>query len=260
MIRLRRVILAVAAICLLVPGSAAGQEPNSHLSRTALLLWGGASGLGLAVAYINPGGEGRLVSDEAALPLGIITGLGSALIASFGAGGFEPSVSRRPRLRATGGTGVGFDLDYSVGFRYPVGPNLEIDAAVLILSNSWARFETQTRCGSFIGCITGKFRTEYASEQSVTALVRAVRRLGANPTWNPTVSLGAGPGFVHVETETGTQESTALVLDLGLGIERGRGYRWTVETGTRLAPLGSLDQARLDDPSWYLRLGLAWGG
>ena len=260
MVLLRRVVLSVAAICLLLPDSAAGQESNNHLSRGALLLWGGVSGLGLAAAYINPRGEGWLVSDEAALPLGIITGLGSALIASFGAGGVEPSISRRPRLRAAAGTGVGFDLDYSVGVRYPVGPNFEIDAAVLIVSNSWERSETQTRCGPVIGCITGTFLTEYSSEQSVTALVRGVRRLSPNPEWNPSVYLGAGPGFVHVETEVGTEESTALVLDLGLGLERGRRYRWTAETGTRLVPLGSLDQARLDDPSWYLRLGLAWGG
>mgnify|MGYP001826928448 FL=1 len=91
-------------------------------------------------------------------------------------------------------------------------------------------------------------------------MVRAVRRLSPSPKWNPSVYLGAGPGFVHVETEVGTEESTALVLDLGLGVERGRRYRWTAETGTRLVPLGSLDQVRLDDPSWYLRLGLAWGG
>ncbi len=205
-------------------------------------------------------GEGWLVSDGAALPIGIITGLGSALIASFGADGVEPSIGRRPRLRATAGTGVGFDLDYSVGVRYPVGPNFEIDAAVLIVSNSWERSETQTRCGPIIGCITGTFLTEYASEQSVTAMVRAVRRLSSNSRWNPTVSLGAGPGVVHIETEAGTQESTALVLDLGLGLERGRRYRWTAETGARLVPLGSLDEVRLDDPSWYLRLGLAWGG
>ncbi len=260
MVLLRRVVLAVVAICLILPGSAAGQQPNSHLSRGALLLWGGVSGLGLAVAYINPRGEGWLISDEAALPVGIITGLGSALIASFAAGEVEPSISRRPRLRVSAGTGVGLDLDYSVGVRYPVGPDFEIDAAVLIVSNSWERYETETRCGPVIGCITGTFLTEYAWEQSVTALVTGVRRLGATPKWNPRVSLGVGPGLTHVETQAGTEESTALVLDLGLGIERGRRYRWTAETGTRLVPLGSLDQVRLDDPTWYLRVGLAWGG
>ena len=260
MVLFRRVVLSVVAICLILPESGAGQEPNSHLSRRALLLWGGVSGLGLAVAYINPPGEGWLVSDGAALPLGIVTGLGSALIVSFAAGEVDPSIGRRPRLRVTAGTGVGLDLDYSLGVRYPVGPDFEIDAAVLIVSNSWERHETETRCGPFIGCITGTFLTEYAWEQSVTALVRGVRRLSANPKWNPTVSLGAGPGLTHVETEDGTQESTALVLDLGLGIERGRRYRWTAETGTRLVPLGSLDQVRLDNPTWYLRLGLAWGG
>jgi hypothetical protein len=260
MVLLRRVVLSLVAICLILPESAAGQEPNSHISRGALLLWGGVSGLGLAAAYINPRGEGWLVSDEAALPLGIITGLGSALITSFAADDVEPSISRRPRLRVTVGTGVGLDLDYSVGVRYPVGPDFEIDAAVLIVSNSWERYVTETRCGPVIGCITGTFLTEYAWEQSVTALVRGVRRLGANPKWNPTVSVGAGPSSIHVETEAGTQESTALVLDFGLGMERGRRYRWTAETGTRLVPLGSLDEVRLDNPTWYLRLGLAWGG
>ncbi|MEJ2541861.1 MAG: hypothetical protein P8188_18155 [Gemmatimonadota bacterium] len=260
MVLLRRVVLSVVAICLILPDSAAGQEPGSHLSRGALLLWGGVSGLGLAVAYINPPGEGWLISDGAAFPVGIVTGLGSALIASVAAGEVEPSIRRRPRLRVAGGTGVGLDLDYSVGVRYPVGPDFEIDAAVLIVSNGWERYETETRCGPFIGCITGTFLTEYAWEQSVTALVRGVRRLGADPNWNPTVSLGVGPGLTHVETEAGTERSTALVLDFGLGMERGRRYRWTAETGARLVPLGSLDQVRLDNPTWYLRLGVAWGG
>lgn len=257
---LRRVVLSIIAVCLILPESAAGQEPNSHLSRGALLLWGGVSGLGLAVAYINPPGEGWLISDGAAFPIGILTGLGSALITSFAADELDPSISRRPRLRVAAGTGVGLDLDYSVGVRYPIGSHFEIDAAVLIVSNSWERYETETRCGPFIGCITGTFLTEYAWEQSVTALVRGVRRLGADSKWNPTVSLGAGPGLTHVETEAGTQKSTALVVDFGVGMERGRRYRWTAETGTRLVPLGSLDEVRLDNPTWYLRLGLAWGG
>jgi hypothetical protein len=205
--------------------------------------------------------RGGVISDEAALPLGIITGLGSALIVSLAAREVDPSIGRRPRLRVTAGNGVGFDLDYSVGYRIPVGPNYEIDAAVLVVSNSSEKHETQTRCiGGFFECITGTFLTEYSYEQSVTALVRGVRRLNPNSEWNPTVSLGAGPGFVHVETQAGGQEGTGLVLDVGLGVERGQRSRWTATTGTRLVPLGSLDQVRLDNPTWYLRLGLAWGG
>jgi hypothetical protein len=263
MIAFRRVVLAVVTVCLLLPEGAAGQEANSHLSRGALLLRGGVSGFGLAFAYIYPPGEGGLISDETALPLGIITGLGSALIASLAAREVDPSIGRRPRLRVTAGTGVGFDLDYSVGYRFPVGPNYEIDAAVLVVSNSWEKHAPEDCSGLIFGCLgwgDGTVRTDYAYEQSVTALVRGVRRLSPNPGWNPTVSLGAGLGFVHAETEAGVHEGTGLVLDVGLGVERGQRSRWTATTGTRLVPLGSLDQVRLDNPTWYLRLGLAWGG
>jgi hypothetical protein len=256
---LRRTVLAFAVFWLVLPGLTRAQEASSRVSRVALLLGGGIAGAGLAFAYISPRGEGWLVSDETAIPLGVATGLGAALIAGFRGDRLAPSLGRRPRLRVTAGTGAGLDLDYSVAYRFPVG-SYEVDAGVLVVNNSWDRFETQTRCGGILGCITGTFLTDYASEQIVTALVRLVRPLSPDSEWHPTITVGAGPSLLHAETEAGEYESTGLTFDAGLGIERGQGYRWTAETGLRIMPLGAVDQVDVDGPTWYARVGIAWGG
>jgi len=255
----RRAAVLTVLVCLLSPGEGRGQQERNGLPGGVLALWGAVAGTGLAVVYISPPGEGWLVSDEVALPFGVVLGLGTALLANAAASDIDSSAGRRPRFRVTAGTGGKLDLDYSVGYRHPIGPRTELDAAILIMNDTWEQFETQTRCG-ILGCITGTYLTGYSYQQSVTALVRGIHHFSATSSWNPTVAVGGGPTVVHFESKSGESRHTGLLLDAGAGIERGHRYRWTATTGVRVTPIGSSDEATVDDFTWYVRLGVALGG
>jgi hypothetical protein len=249
----------VLACCLLGPVGAHGQLPDNSLSAAALAVWGAISGAGLAAAYMDPSGEGWLVSDDAALPLGVAVGIGSALLVHSAGNDVAPSASRRPRLRVTAGLGGHFDLDYSLAYRRPLGDRSELETAILIVNDSWERVEVQTRCGGFFGCITGNFLTAYSYQQNVSVVVRGMRELVSNSPWNPTVAVGGGAGIIHVESDTNESRHAVIPLDVGVGIERGQRYRWTTTAGVRVT-LGSAGPARIDNPTWYARIGLALGG
>ena len=246
--------------CLLSPLVCQGQQERNDLSGGRLALWGGLSGAGLALAYVNPPGEGWLVSDESALPFGVALGLGAAVIVRAAGRDTDVSIGRRPRLRVSVGTGGELDLDYSLAYRQPLGSRSELDVAILVASDTWERLETQTRCGGILGCITGTFLTDYAYQQSVTALLRGILHLAATSAWSPTISVGGGPTVLHVESAGAASRHTGVLLDAGAGIEHGRRYRWTAATGVRATPIGSVDEASIDDLTWYVRVGLALGG
>jgi hypothetical protein len=248
--------------CLLSPTTCLGQQ-NQELNRLSggvLALWGGLSGLGLAAAHVNPPGSGWLVSDGTALPVGIALGLGAALIVHTAGRNSDPSLGRRPRLRFSVGTGVNPDVEYSLGFRQPIGTQWEMDAAILVASDTWERIETQTRCAYLLGCYTGSFITAYTYQQSVTAHIGGVRHLSRTSALNPTIFVAGGPTVTDVASDEGTSRHAGVALVGGLGIERGQRYRWTGATGVRLTPVGSSDQAAIDDFIWYVRIGLALGG
>ncbi len=260
----RSAVLATAiACCLLLPAASEGQHARHGVVHDVLrpLAWGALTGLGLAVAYSNPTGEGWLVSDEAALPLAVAAGLGTALLVRRASAGLERSEGRRPRLRVSAGTGGEMDWDYALAYRTPLGERFEVDAAILVVNDTWETIETETRCGGLFGCITGDFVTDYRYQQSVSALIRGVYPLRRTTRWNPALAVGGGPTVVHVETPgVPASRRTGLLLDAALAVERGGGRRWTAATGFRLTPVGAGNEADIDNGTWYVRFGLAWGG
>jgi hypothetical protein len=254
-------LLALAG-CLLSPTLCRGQqiqEPD-RVSGVVLALWGGLSGLGLAAAHVNPSGPGLLMSDETAFPLGLAVGVGTALVVHAAGRSFDPTVGRRPRLRFSAGSGGSPDVEYSLGIRQPVRTNWEVDASILVASDTWERSETQTRCSLLIGCYTGNFITAYSYQQSAAAHVGGVRHLSATSEWYPTIFAAGGPTVTSISSDDGTSRHTGISVGGGVGVERGGRYRWTGVTGVRLTPIGSTPQATLDDFTWYVRLGLALGG
>ena len=250
----------MVSCCLVSPDASLAQQSRTDRSAALFVLSGGVAGAGLALAYVIPPAEGWLVSDEAAFPIGVAAGLAAALTVRVAARNADPSAARSPRLRVDAGAGGKFDLDCSLGYRQPLGDRSELDAAILISSDTWERHEVETRCDPILGCITGTFLTAYSYQQSVTVLVRGIRHLAATSAWSPTIFVGAGPTVMRSESQDRSSRHTGLTLDGGLGVERGRRYRWTAVIGVRAIPLGSVDEATIDEPSWYVRIGVAWAG
>ncbi len=248
------------ACCALFPATSGGQEARRNEGQALLrpTLEGIAAGLGLAFAYINPSGEGWLIGDGTALPLALATGLGTAFAVRGASSGLDPTDRRRPRLRVAAGVGSGMNWDYSLGYRAPIRERGELEGMVLVISDSWERIETQTRC-DFLGCITGEFLTDYLYQQSVAALARAALSLRPSATWSPALVIGAGPILAHVESQGRASKRAGLLLDGALAVEFGGKSRWTGEAGLRVIASSPGSETSHYRGGWSLRIGRAHG-
>jgi hypothetical protein len=264
MITHRTALSGIIVACLALGSPAAAQTaPDAGTptaGRFATAVYGGLAGLGLAVAYIAPDGEGWLVSDEMALPVAGLTGLVVGLLAP---GISPPAGTDGPgRVVVTAGAGRGMDWDYSLSYRVPVRPRLAVEGALLVMSESWERIATETRCGMIIGCITGDFVVDHRYRQNVAALMRGHYRWRPGSSWDPALVLGAGPVLAHAETaDTPEGARTAgFLLDAGVTVGRGARARWHAETGYRQIVAGDMaGTGHMSGPYLRLGVGLATG-
>ena len=252
-----QIVSALAVACVAAAPLVAGAQEDRYPPRTSAVqtfIEGLVAGAGLGVAYVNPYGEGWLVSDETALPAAALTGLTAAFVTRVLSARQHPAEKRRPRFSASLGRSSTTSLDYALGVRVPVASRFDAHVALLTASDSWDSVATETRCG-MLGCFTADYVVDERHEQSVSATVGGVFTPGVRSRFHPTVALGAGPIATNVETfENGRSRKTGIVADAMLGVEYGSRSRWTAEVGARM-----VRGTAAEGTSVQVRVGRAFG-
>src|SRR5687768_15809207 len=111
-------VYAFAMMCVVAGPATAGAQDERFPPRPGVFQTfaeGLAAGLGLGVAYINPYGEGWIISDETAFPAAAATGLAAAFVTRALSTSQHPAEGRRPRFSATVGRSDKTSLDYALG-------------------------------------------------------------------------------------------------------------------------------------------------
>ena len=252
--------LALLGVDAAAQGSAsAPARRRGPLSVVRPVLEGALGGAVLATGYVSSGGDGGwLMRDENAVRAGVAAGVVAALGVYAASTSFAAGAEDRPRLRVSVGGTSEQASDYALGVRVPVRGRLSLEGAVLVRNTSAERFEEQTRCGGFFGCVTANYLVDHRYEQSIAGLVRAAYRLSSGRRLTPVLTLGAGSARTHVATAAvADARRSDPIVEGGLGLEYGRVSRWTLDAAAR-GPV-SRGRSGARGPELSLRVGRAFG-
>jgi hypothetical protein len=212
------------------------------------LVLGGAGGLGLAVALVQPNVGVSPYGDAGTTIISTATGLALALVAN------ATKHTRFPgRMRVTVGSSTTHFWEYSLAYRASVAPQFALEAAVLVANDSYEDTRQQTQCG-FFGCLTGNYLVDYRYEQMGAAVMRAVYEPSPTAAWRPSISIGGGPSHAVAEFHDAiVEERTGAVFDAMVSIQPS----WLIlELGVRA---GTVDTRSANETALYLNLGFALG-